>query len=312
MAIATPQQQHLGRFITNIVPSIHGVKSYNGSCSCFSGHFLLPQCRCCSHALTVCANRCIRNNSGKALHRNKILPDRFGRRQVLLSAFIPLPVAMPESLEMEQHKSEVGEFLSFGFDGLGKNADDYALAKVLALAQAGEGAVLFLGIDGFEKPLQMVVGAAEAIAVLTAAQKRVSSRPVTHEAWSSSLAAVGWKVDRVAVTGLEREVFYSRVVLSPSGDTSTNMRSPLSDGKSVDVRPSDGIALALRCHAPLFVSKHVAKKAMEKSQKPLPEILSKPRQLDAQWILPPFGLSDIDDLKMASLPSLGPWTLLCF
>ena len=53
---------------------------------------------------------------------------------------------------------------------------------------------LWFRVDGFDLPLRMVVGAAEAMAILTAAQERRSRRPVTHEAWSSSLAAVGWKV----------------------------------------------------------------------------------------------------------------------
>lgn len=33
----------------------------------------------------------------------------------------------------------------FGFDGLGKTPEEYVLGKVVALAQAGDGAVLFLG-----------------------------------------------------------------------------------------------------------------------------------------------------------------------
>lgn len=82
----------------------------------------------------------------------------------------------------------------FGFDGLGKTPEEYVLGKVVALAQAGDGAVLFLGVDGFELPLQLVVGPAEAMAVLTAVQERKSRRPMTHEAWGLSLAAVGWKV----------------------------------------------------------------------------------------------------------------------
>lgn len=127
------------------------------------------------------------------------------------------------------------------------------------------------------------------MAVLTAAQERVSPRPATHEAWGSTLAAVGWKVNRVAVTSLQQDTFYSRIVLSPSGDVSVSMQSSASHARSVDVRPSDGIALALRCHAPLFVSKSIAEQIIPNTEKSVPESMPNQLQLRAQWILPPIS-----------------------
>lgn len=40
---------------------------------------------------------------------------------------------------------ESAEVDTFGFDGLGSREEEYAVGKVVALAQAGDGAVLFLG-----------------------------------------------------------------------------------------------------------------------------------------------------------------------
>eukprot|EP00850_Spirogloea_muscicola_P024303 SM000600S19582 [mRNA] locus=s600:581:2467:- [translate_table: standard] len=101
----------------------------------------------------------------------------------------------------------------FGFDGLGKSEEQYTASKVVALAQAGEGAILFIGVAGYPLPIRLVIGAAEAMAVLTAAQERHNKRPATHEAWGSTLSAVGWKVERVAISDIDRDVFFSRVVL---------------------------------------------------------------------------------------------------
>eukprot|EP00850_Spirogloea_muscicola_P012549 SM000081S22683 [mRNA] locus=s81:492905:494414:- [translate_table: standard] len=153
----------------------------------------------------------------------------------------------------------------FGFDGLGKSEEQYAVSKVVALAQAGEGAILFLGVAGYPLPIRLVIGAAEAMAVLTAAQERHNKRPATHEAWGSTLSAVGWKVERVAISDIDRDVFFSRVVLSalpppppgpwPFGRSQAGGAPQL---RSIDVRPSDGIALALRAHAPVFVARKVA------------------------------------------------------
>lgn len=44
---------------------------------------------------------------------------------------------------------ESAEIDTFGFDGLGSKEDEYAVGKVVALAQAGDGAVLFLGLGSF-------------------------------------------------------------------------------------------------------------------------------------------------------------------
>lgn len=230
-------------------------------------------------------------------HKKSI--NHFGRRRLLLTTFVPLPIIMAQALQgVEQSDKDIYDLGNFGFDGLGKNAEEYAPAKVLALAQAGEGAVLFLGMDGYEKPLQMIVGAAEAMAVLTAAQERISLRPVTHEAWGSTLAAVGWKVDRVAVTNLQRDAFYSRLILSPIEGSSIDVPPSVLDRRSVDIRPSDAIALALRCHAPLFVSKNVAEEVIGSLQRSDPRLLPKRPQLQANWILPPLGFSEKNNITV--------------
>ena len=73
-----------------------------------------------------------------------------------------------------------------------------------------------------------------------------------HTCHSTSLPvlvqATGSKVERVVITRLENHTYYSRIVLS------------LPDGvqRSVDSRPSDSLALALQCEAPLFVARQLA------------------------------------------------------
>ncbi|KAL2628529.1 hypothetical protein R1flu_013215 [Riccia fluitans] len=215
----------------------------------------------------VCSRRdaCVRE-WGRRNHPDQVTASsssRSTRRLALLRFGLPLVQLLAQGLVVDN--SEAASSIEakplepglieratqaevFGFDGLGNTPEEYVPGKIVALAQAGDGAVLFLGLDGFEMPLQLVVGPAEAMAVLTAVQERKTRRPVTHEAWGLSLAAVGWKVDRVTITSKESDVFYSRVILS----------NPSEAKKSIDVRPSDGIALALRCRAPLYVYRKVA------------------------------------------------------
>ena len=66
-----------------------------------------------------------------------------------------------------------------------------------------------------------------------------------HGAWQ----AMGAEVQRVLVTRLVGHTYYARIVVALPGGNQ----------QSVDARPSDSLALAMQCSAPVFVSKDVAK-----------------------------------------------------
>lgn len=73
-------------------------------------------------------------------------------------------------------------------------------------------------------------------------------RPVTHDLLKSILDAVGSRVVGITITDLEEGTFYATITLD-STDT------------LIDARPSDAIALAIRCGAPIFVSEEVMDEA---------------------------------------------------
>lgn len=66
------------------------------------------------------------------------------------------------------------------------------------------------------------------------------------------MQATGSKVERVVITRLENHTYYSRIVLLLPGGIK----------RSVDSRPSDSLALALQCEAPLFVARQIARCAL--------------------------------------------------
>ena len=55
---------------------------------------------------------------------------------------------------------------------------------------------------------------------------------------------------RVVINDLNNDTFYARIILEVEGET-----------MEVDSRPSDAIALAVRCSAPVLVAEHVMDKA---------------------------------------------------
>lgn len=70
-----------------------------------------------------------------------------------------------------------------------------------------------------------------------------------HETCGMVAQATGSKVERVVITRLENHTYYSRIVLLLPGGIK----------RSVDSRPSDSLALALQCEAPLFVARQLAR-----------------------------------------------------
>jgi Uncharacterized conserved protein len=94
--------------------------------------------------------------------------------------------------------------------------------------------------------LPIWVGKSEASAISFALEGVAAPRPMTHDLMKAVLDAAGAKVISVVVTDLKDNTYYARVHLM-SEDSEY----------SIDARPSDAIALALRADAPIFAKEDV-------------------------------------------------------
>ena len=94
--------------------------------------------------------------------------------------------------------------------------------------------------------LPIWIGHPEATAILLALEGAEPSRPLTHDLMRNMLETLGTSVERVEITRVEEGTFFAKLVLNDSDHTI-----------SVDARPSDSIALAIRMGAPLFVAEEV-------------------------------------------------------
>lgn len=106
--------------------------------------------------------------------------------------------------------------------------------------------VVLKGVDS-ETVLPIWVGAFEANAIALEIEKVVPQRPMTHDLLRNLIVQCGLSASRVVVTDLKDNTFYAAVELHDD------------DGEpfSMDSRPSDAIALALRLDCPIFVRKTV-------------------------------------------------------
>lgn len=100
--------------------------------------------------------------------------------------------------------------------------------------------------DGGPDHFMVWVGASEGEAIKRALDTSVTPRPMSHDLIKSFGEHLGIKMERVVLTDVKSSTYYATVFLENKGVSRT-----------IDARPSDAIALALRCHAPVYVTQDV-------------------------------------------------------
>ena len=98
--------------------------------------------------------------------------------------------------------------------------------------------------------LPIWVGIFEANAIALEMEKVTTPRPMTHDLLKNLLGELDARVDRIVINDLRDNTFFARIHLT-RGDSTL----------SVDSRPSDAIALALRSQAEIFVEEEVLEKS---------------------------------------------------
>lgn len=122
--------------------------------------------------------------------------------------------------------------------------------SVVAFDQKKGAAVVALVNESGEKKLPLLVGISEALAIFRELNRTPSPRPMTYDLFMSFLDGVRARVTKVVVDAI-REDTYLAWVHFQVGDTSV-----ISDS-----RPSDGIVLALKFQAPIYVEDKVLERA---------------------------------------------------
>jgi bifunctional DNase/RNase len=96
--------------------------------------------------------------------------------------------------------------------------------------------------------LPIWVGIYEANAIALEIEKVSTPRPMTHDLIKTLLHGLGTGIRKVVVSELKDDTFYAVIWLDKDGELI-----------SVDSRPSDALALALRLDCPIFVDESVLK-----------------------------------------------------
>ena len=94
------------------------------------------------------------------------------------------------------------------------------------------------------------IGLIEAAAIATELEHIQFSRPMTHDLFHTTLDTFNIRLSKIEIHDLADNTFFARIVMEASDGKSTTL----------DSRPSDALALALRTKSPILVSREVIEK----------------------------------------------------
>jgi uncharacterized protein len=120
----------------------------------------------------------------------------------------------------------------------------------LALDPMSNMPIIILRDEEDKRSLPIWVGIFEANAIALELEKIPTPRPMTHDLIKNILETIDARVTKVVVTDLRDNTFFAALHLQIGDHEYT-----------VDSRPSDAIALALRVAAPIYVDEEVVRKA---------------------------------------------------
>ena len=142
--------------------------------------------------------------------------------------------------------------------------------------------IVLLKDVGSDTVLPIWVGVYEANAIALEIEKVSTPRPMTHDLIKNVLTGLDALVHKIVVTELKDDTFYAVIWLERDGHV-----------VSIDSRPSDALALALRVDCPIFVEDEVLKNSKQ-SANPVPAVSSEELR---KW-LEDLGDDDLGKYKM--------------
>ena len=130
--------------------------------------------------------------------------------------------------------------------------------------------------------LPIWVGVYEANAIALEIEKVTTPRPMTHDLIKNLLVGLDTQVHKVVVTELREDTFYAVIWMEQNGEII-----------SLDARPSDALALALRADCPIYVDEDVLRAA-----KVLPNPAEQASSQDVRKWLESLNDEDLGRYKM--------------
>ena len=107
--------------------------------------------------------------------------------------------------------------------------------------------LVILNDESKKRALPIWIGHAEAQAIARALEGFKAERPLTHDLLINIIKSTGYKIHHIEINDLNENTYFSSIVVE-------NLIGELI---SIDSRPSDAIAIALRVECQVFISEKV-------------------------------------------------------
>lgn len=120
----------------------------------------------------------------------------------------------------------------------------------LGLDRSTNTPVVILQELGGERVLPIWIGPGEASAIAMHLAEMEFARPLTHDLLVAVLKGLGGAVQKVIITRVEKSTYYAELIVQRNGHVF-----------SLDARPSDSIAVALRVDARIFAQEELLERA---------------------------------------------------
>ena len=116
--------------------------------------------------------------------------------------------------------------------------------------------VILKDMDGSHY-LPILIAPFEATAIALALEGAPVPRPLSHDLMRNILESLGSNLEQVIIHDIRDSTFYAKLIVRTNGEL-----------QEIDARPSDGIALALRVQAPIFVTDKIVLEESTGDKKP--------------------------------------------
>ena len=124
------------------------------------------------------------------------------------------------------------------------------LSKII-IDEKNHDQVIILKEKGGSRQVPIIIGFMEATSIQMKISGVTSPRPLTHDLIVALILALGVTVERLAIDDVIDGTFFARLCL----------RNKEGKPMSIDCRPSDGIAVAVRLKMPIYLEEKIFIKA---------------------------------------------------
>lgn len=124
-------------------------------------------------------------------------------------------------------------------------------AEIWSIARIGKDNAILIKPVGGELAVPIYIDQYQTQSILIGLGNVHMPRPLTHDLLISMLKQLSVSIDRVEITSLKDGTYFAQIVLLREGE----------EPVTIDARPSDSIALAVRLKCPIFISEAIVEEA---------------------------------------------------